>query len=60
MSVQNDLKRLKRILEDLAEHPMCVEICRYDGRQIKYIFMEGLNRAIKHYESEARRVKKYY
>ena len=60
MSVVSDLERLKRILEDLAKDPRCVEICGYNGDQVGKYFMEALDRAIKRYKSEAARVRKYY
>jgi len=59
MSVVNGLKRLREILLDLAAQPNCAEICHYDGQQVKW-FIEDLDRAIRRYESEAARIRKYY
>jgi len=59
MSVQGNLRRLRYILLALAEHPDCVKIAGYDGQQVKW-FIEGLDRAIHRYESEAARTRKYY
>lgn len=59
MSVVKDLIRIRSILLEISERPDCVEITKYNSRAIK-IFIEGLDRAIGRYKSEALRVKKYY
>ena len=54
-----DLERIRQILLDIAERPDCVEVTHYDSIAIMR-FIEGLDRAIKRYKSEAKRVRKYY
>ncbi|GAI62006.1 unnamed protein product, partial [marine sediment metagenome] len=44
---------------DISEREDCAELTHYNGYSVK-IFVGGLERAIKRYKSEAKRVKKYY
>ncbi|MBA7660773.1 hypothetical protein ES703_68779 [subsurface metagenome] len=59
MSVVRDLERCRSILLDISEREDCAELTHYNGYSVK-IFVGGLERAIKRYKSEAKRVKKYY
>jgi len=59
VSVVKDLQRIRHILLEVSERPDCAEITAYNPLSIR-IFVEGLDRAIKRYKSEAQRVKKYY
>lgn len=59
MSVVRRLERCRNILLKIADRPDCAEITGYTDFSIN-IFVDGLTRAIKHYESEARRVSRYY
>lgn len=59
MSVVSKLRSCRYFLLKLGKSPDCVKITGYDLDAIKYN-VDGLDRAIKHYESEAKRVKKYY
>ena len=60
MSVQGDLKRLRRILLNLAADPRCTEIAGYTAEQVKWFVHGGIDKALKRYQSEAARVAKYY
>ena len=59
MSVRRDLERIQDILVDLKEREDCAAITGYDKIAIE-CFLQGLERAIKRYKTEARRVRKYY
>jgi len=59
LSVVNKLRSCRYLLVKLGESSDCVNITGYDLDSVEY-FIGGLDRAIKRYESEARRVKKYY
>lgn len=54
-----DLRHLRDILAGLANRSDCAEITGYNSTAIK-IKTRALDRAIKKYENEALRVKKYY
>ena len=54
-----DLERCRNILLDISEREDCAELTHYPGYSVK-IFVGGLDRAIKRYKSEAKRVRKYY
>ena len=60
MSVQKGLRTIRIILVKLAERPDCVEVCSYEGSQLIDVWIPILDRAIKRYESEAIRTRKYY
>jgi hypothetical protein len=60
MSVVKNLQTIRGILLDIADRPDCGEITRYNSLSIRIFVEGGLDRAIKHYKSEAKRVKKYY
>ena len=55
--VEADLMRAKEMLLKIAEHPDCVKLLGYDGWQVQWFIQGGIDRALKHYRSEAKRVK---
>ena len=59
MSVQTGLKRMRQVWINIMERTDRVEITGYDEYGLKWM-LECLNKAIKRYESEAKRVRKYY
>ena len=59
MSVQTGLKRMRGIWVKIMKRPDRVEVTGYDEYGLEWM-LECLEKAIKRYEGEARRVRKYY
>ena len=59
MSVRVGLERARDILMDLSNRPDCAEITGYDGIALR-IFATYVDRAIRRYKREAKRIRKYY
>ncbi|GAI20320.1 unnamed protein product, partial [marine sediment metagenome] len=53
LSVVKDLQRIRGILLDIEKRPDCAEITAYNALSIRIFREGGLDRAIKHYKSEA-------
>ena len=60
LTVLPHLERVRQILLEMAARPDCADITGYSDFGIKYHVEKGLDRAIKRYKSEAKRVSKYY
>ena len=57
--IVGDLKTIRYILDKIKKRPDVAKITGYDRVAIE-IFIQSLERTIKRYEKEARRVRKYY
>lgn len=52
------LETTKEMLLKIAQRPDCVALLGYDEWQVKYFIAGGIDRALKHYQREAKRKKK--
>jgi len=59
MSVVTGLDRMRQVWKKIMEREDCVEITGYEKWGLQWM-LECLERAIRRYEKEAARVRKYY
>ena len=59
MSVQNELRRLKQMVVKISERKDVAEITGYDKYGVE-LLIETIDRVLKRYQKEAKRIRKYY
>jgi len=59
LSVQRDLERVRDVLKELAKRPDCAELTGFSQWAVRR-WVETLERVLKRYGKEAKRVRKYY